>query len=101
MIDTPARGLLNDQLRPTGAHSQQWLANTLGIGQSSVSNWTRGIARPEHHHRVALRILLGIPETSWMTEDELSTIERVRAMVQQVPALAKARKRPTRRPAAA
>lgn len=51
-------------------HTQTWLAEQLGIGQQSVSNWKRGTARPEPELRDALERLIGIPRTDWYTADE-------------------------------
>jgi len=53
-------------------HSQVELAGKLGLHQSSVSLWVAGRARPEHHHRIALRRVCAIPERAWLTPEELA-----------------------------
>lgn len=78
MLDTKARRLLEAALE---AHTQVNLAAQLGIGQSAVSHWVRGLRRPEAHHRLALRLLFGIPQSAWMTDDELALVARIRALV--------------------
>lgn len=86
MLETRGRDLLNAKLRPLGDHSQQWLATTLSIGQPSVSLWSRGLARPEPHHRLALSILWDIAEHAWLTDDEWGVVNKVRAIMGLAPA---------------
>ena len=50
--------------------SQTELARLLAISQPSVSQWLRGTSRPEHHHRIALERIAGIPVTDWLTRKE-------------------------------
>lgn len=37
------------------------LARRLDVTRAAVSNWTRGVALPAHHHQVALAAELGVP----------------------------------------
>jgi transcriptional regulator with XRE-family HTH domain len=69
MTSTPARSALVQLLSEEG-RSQAWLSRLLNLSQNSVSLWTRGLSRPEHHLRLALQNLLGIPAESWFTADE-------------------------------
>lgn len=74
MVSTRAGEALRvalDATNPKRAMSQSELARQIGVSQPSVSEWTRSMARPEHHHRVAIERLLQIPASDWMTEDEL------------------------------
>lgn len=86
MLDTRGRKLLEGHLRNS---TQVEIAHALGVGQSAVSHWVRGASRPEAHHRLALRLLFGIPQRTWMTTEESALVRRVRADV-------KARKLPDR-----
>ncbi len=69
MTRTRGRDLLRAVLT-TQQISQVAIARKLQLSQNSVSLWTRGLSRPEHHHRLALQNLLTIPADSWLTRDE-------------------------------
>lgn len=59
--------------------SQSRLGREVGIAQSSVGLWVHGKARPEPHLREILELLLGIPESSWMTDEERAQVASTRA----------------------
>jgi transcriptional regulator with XRE-family HTH domain len=63
---------------PRGAQTK--LARDLGVSKPSLSAWVNGHARPEHHHRVVLERLTGIPADAWMTESERSAWARAFAL---------------------
>jgi len=78
--DEPLEGhrLMMARLRPLGAHSQQWLADFLEIGQPSVSSWVRKVSRPEPPYRLALWFLWKIPPRTWLTADEIKKVQRLK-----------------------
>lgn len=80
---TRGRELLNRKLRPHGPFSQQWLADVLGVGQSCISLWSRGLGRPDPHIRDALFVLWRIPAKAWLLPEEVRVIARVRAFVRR------------------
>ena len=69
MKDTPARRYLHDRMTELGL-SQVALAGLLGINQSCVSQWCRGMTRPALHHCVMLLVIMGIPMEDWLTPDQ-------------------------------
>lgn len=66
----------------TEGNSQGLLARALSISQPSVSQWVRGVSRPESHLREAIELITGIPTADWETKDERALVERVRADVE-------------------
>jgi len=54
-----------NELRTANNMSQQELAQKLNINQSNISNWERGINRPEYEKLVSLADIFGV------TVDEL------------------------------
>ena len=56
--------------------SQTEAAAVLGVTQPAVSQWTRGVSRPDPHLRRAIAAITAIPETSWETADERAQVER-------------------------
>lgn len=50
--------------------TQRQLAETLSVGQQSVSAWLLGKTRPEAHYREAIATLFSIDPRDWMTADE-------------------------------
>jgi transcriptional regulator with XRE-family HTH domain len=54
----------------TGGHTQSWLSNVLKVSQPTVSSWMTGKFYPGPEYRPAIRLLFGIPEESWMSDDE-------------------------------
>lgn len=76
MTNTEGRRLLNLYV---GKHGQQVVANAIGVRQSSVSLWVRGLTRPEPPHRKLLVPIIGGTEDSWLTAKELRFIDRHRA----------------------
>lgn len=65
--NTEGRRLLKKYLK---THSQTGLAEKLGLGQSSISAWTRGTSRPEPHFRHAIERLTLIPFDAWYSDEE-------------------------------
>jgi predicted transcriptional regulator len=63
---------LREWVAPAGQRqrSNALIANVLGISGPAVSAWLRGVARPEHYHRVALQVLTGIRVETWDTAAE-------------------------------
>jgi transcriptional regulator with XRE-family HTH domain len=59
--------------------TQQWLADSLGAAQPTVSQWCAGIARPGDSMRDALAILTGIPAEAWWTTKEKERVRSARA----------------------
>ncbi len=51
---------LRDLRDNQGFHSQQALANALGVAQSTVANWERGRREPNYATTVRLARLLGV-----------------------------------------
>jgi transcriptional regulator with XRE-family HTH domain len=78
-VDTEGRDALKTALE-TMPGGQSAIGRALGIHQSSVSGWVHGTSRPEPHLRTALKILLGIDEEKWLTNEERAAIERVREL---------------------
>lgn len=70
ITNTRGRVALGEYLASEGAMTQTEIASILDIKQPSISNWLRGLARPEPHLRVALEKLIGIPATDWQTKKE-------------------------------
>jgi transcriptional regulator with XRE-family HTH domain len=58
---------------------QSGIARAVGLDPSSISQIARGVSRPKPLHRKAFEIVLGIPEDDWLTEEEIATLERIRA----------------------
>lgn len=56
--------------------TQSYIARKLGVSQPSVSGWLRYLSRPETHHRISLRRLAKIPESSWITPQEMRLMSR-------------------------
>lgn len=82
MTNTRGRKQLNLYLE---SHSQSELAELIGINQSSVSLWTRGLSRPEGPHRAALKKIAGIPEEEWETDGERRARERLEQKLSSAP----------------
>ncbi len=80
MVDTTARLALAARLE--GSRTQEWLAGVLKVGQSAVSRWVNGTARPAAHLRVAIELLLQIPAPDWMTPEEVELLEKVREIAE-------------------
>jgi hypothetical protein len=74
-LDTPGRLMLNTHLN-LNARGRSWLCETLGIGQPTASNWCSGRYRPPPEYRLALWVLLGIPEEAWLTDQEWGVVQR-------------------------
>jgi hypothetical protein len=79
-IETQGRQLLTEYLSEPG-RSQTSLARAIGFpeGQTAVSSWVRGIARPGGGYRKALALATGIHEDAWLTDEERQQVERARA----------------------
>lgn len=79
-LQTEGRNLLLEWLAvPTDPpRSQSSLARELRINQSAVSQWARGLSRPEAHYREALETLCGIPARSWQTIAEQAVVTAIR-----------------------
>ena len=76
MVETEGRARLVASLSdPSIGLTQTQLANRLGVSQPSVSEWCAGRARPTATYRTALRVLLGIPESDWMTAQEVEQVQ--------------------------
>lgn len=56
--------------------SQKCIADKIGVNQSTVSSWVRGLLRPETHHRLILSSLFAIPSDAWLTEEERAAVHR-------------------------
>lgn len=52
------------------SRSQAALARLLGVTQPAVSQWLRGVSRPEMPHRVAIEHLTGIHADEWLSKGE-------------------------------
>lgn len=61
--------------------TQQLIATKLGINQSAVSAWRRGVSRPEPHFRDALKELCDIPPSCWENADERRLRENALARI--------------------
>ena len=81
MWDTPARFALL-RLQQVNGVKQVEIADQLRITQPNVSNWSRGLSRPNPHHREMLEVLYGIPRSDWLTLQELDALQRARASVE-------------------
>jgi predicted transcriptional regulator len=51
-------------------HSQQRVAELLGVSQPAVHGWLDGTSRPKPHLREALHALTGIEPTAWELKEE-------------------------------
>jgi hypothetical protein len=69
-MQTVGRDKLLKWLEADSTRSRTQVARALGISQPAVSNWLRGVSRPEHMHRVALERLCGVPAGDWDTDEE-------------------------------
>jgi len=81
---TVARARLN-ALVDAGKWGQRELARTLLTAQPVVRQWLEGTSRPGPAFRTCLAIVVGIPETDWLTEEERQHIERVRELFDGAP----------------
>jgi hypothetical protein len=54
--------------------SQSSLSRQLGLNQSAVSQWARGLSRPDAHMRDVLEFLCGIPARAWQTPAERAVV---------------------------
>ncbi|HEV8462112.1 MAG TPA: helix-turn-helix domain-containing protein [Gaiellaceae bacterium] len=61
--------------------TQTYVASMLGVKQPSVSQWLRGVSRPEAPQRTGLLMLAGIPEESWLQPNERAAIEATRERI--------------------
>lgn len=81
ITNTRGRVALGEYLAGDGAMTQTEIASILQVKQPSISNWLRGLARPEPHLRTALERLIGIPASDWQTKkearDERDALERI------------------------
>lgn len=68
-ISCPAHTALRDVMTEF-VISQSKLATICGISQPSVQGWMTGVNRPDHHFRLAIERLYGIPSVDWMTDAE-------------------------------
>ena len=55
-----------DDVRPTHAEG----AKLLGVSQPAIYAWLDGTRRPGPINRAVMARVLGIPETSWLTDEE-------------------------------
>lgn len=85
---TVARTRLN-ALVDSGKWGQRELARTLLTAQPVVRQWLEGTSRPGPAFRTCLSIVVGIPETDWLTKEEREHIERVRELFEAAPVGAK------------
>lgn len=76
-MSTAGRQKLELWLDADKSRSRTMIARALGITQPAVSNWLRGVSRPEHVHRFALERLCGIPALDWDTAEERERRERL------------------------
>jgi transcriptional regulator with XRE-family HTH domain len=77
MLDVPAVRALAEYLAADDLRTQRWLGKVLHVGQSTISLWIRGAARPSLAHVIALQFLTGIPVDAWLTEEERQIIATV------------------------
>lgn len=69
--------LLRKALEETGTSFAE-VERSLGVGNGVVGRWVIGSRRPEHHLRLALEALFGIPAESWLTDEERALVERAK-----------------------
>jgi plasmid maintenance system antidote protein VapI len=77
MTETPGRQALVAFLESDRQRSQRWLARLLKVGQSCVSLWVRGRCKPDYVHILALSRVAGIPEESWLTEEDRQKLTQI------------------------
>lgn len=86
MTSTRGRQRLSEILDPKTGHTQAWLASLLGVDQSTVSDWCRGVCRPGDHLRAALFPILGIPPEDWQTAAERRQVTTALRRAESAPA---------------
>jgi transcriptional regulator with XRE-family HTH domain len=59
--------------------SQISLAHSLGVCQQAVNKWATGARKPSGAWRKALELVLGIPEDTWLTDDESEALSRIQS----------------------
>jgi len=74
-VETKAHKTLQ-QIVSSGQETVTSLARKVGVSQPSASAWMLKRSRPEPHHRTVIRMLFGIPESDWLTDDECAVIHR-------------------------
>ena len=62
------------------------LARKVGVSQPSASAWLLKRSRPEPHYRTVIRMLFGIPENEWLTEEESAVIHRAEQAISAIEA---------------
>ena len=60
-------------------HSQTALAKEIGLTQSAIAKWFKegSETRPASAHRKAIRLVCGIPEPAWDTDEERALLARL------------------------
>lgn len=61
--------------------TQTFVASMLGVTQPSVSQWLREVARPEPPQRAGLRLLAGIADDAWLTDDERAHVAATQSRI--------------------
>jgi len=69
---TPGARMLTEALER--GPSQVRVAELLGVSQPLISDWRRGMKRPNGDQRFLLRVLFGIPVDAWRMLDEQQRI---------------------------
>lgn len=79
-LETEGRALLLAWLSASSEppRSQSSLARQVRLNQSAVSQWTRGLSRPDAHMREVLEIVCGIPARAWQTRTEQALVVAAR-----------------------
>jgi hypothetical protein len=77
MVKTEGRKLLLAAVTRGGRWNQTSLAAILEIGQSSISDWVTARSRPDAVRRDALSLILGIPQSAWLSPKERKLLERI------------------------
>lgn len=76
VLHTPGRALFVEWLEADRENRTKTLvADAIGVSSSAVGQWASGKAVPGHVYRPALRVLTGIPEDAWVTEDERARVQ--------------------------
>lgn len=79
-LETEGRRLLVQWLAAPSdpPRSQSSLSRQLGLNQSAVSQWVRGLSRPDAHMRDVLELVCGIPARAWQTSAEQALVVAAR-----------------------
>ena len=75
MVETEGKRILAKKLAEL-EKSQTWLAEALGVHQSSISQWVAGNSRPKSEQRELLNVVLGVPVDAWSTLEEQDELKQ-------------------------